>query len=174
MVPPSISPAGRASRSGARSRRSARATGRATARSCRAWRRSCGSSRSSWGAGGQAAIMLHAFVAILLLLAPAPTPAVVQQQWVPLGRRQVVPHGERDIVRTAGEGKFKHIRLVVDGGDLELFDVRITFGDGKTFSPTGRFSFTGKSRSRGIALPGAARTIRWINFFYRGNGTVHV
>ena len=55
-----------------------------------------------------------------------------------------------------------------------LFDVRITFGDGKTFSPTGRFSFTGKSRSRGIALPGAARTIRWINFFYRGNGTVHV
>ncbi len=118
--------------------------------------------------------MLHAFVAILLLLAPAPTPAVVQQQWVPLGRRQVVPHGERDIVRTAGEGKFKHIRLVVDGGDLELFDVRITFGDGKTFSPTGRFSFTGKSRSRGIALPGAARTIRWINFFYRGNGTVHV
>jgi hypothetical protein len=118
--------------------------------------------------------MLRAFVAIMLLAAPAPAPAVVQQQWVPLGRRQVGPPGDRDIIRTAGEGKFKRIRLVVEGGDLELFDLRITFADGKSLSPTGRYSFTGKSRSRVIALPGAARTIRWINFYYRGKGTVHV
>lgn len=121
--------------------------------------------------------MLQAFVAIVLLPAaapaPAPTPAVVQQQWVHLGMRQVGSHGDRDIVRTAGEGKFKRIRLVVEGGDLELFDLRITFADGKTFSPTGRFTFS-KSRSRVIALPGAARTVRWINFYYRGKGTVHV
>jgi hypothetical protein len=98
------------------------------------------------------------FVALML---------VVQQPWVHLGSRAVSPGGERDIIRTVGEDRFKRIRFVVEGGDLELFDVMITFADGKTFSPGGRFSFTGNSRSRVIALPGGARAIRWINFFYR-------
>ena len=92
---------------------------------------------------------------------------VVQQPWVHLGSRVVGSGGERDIIRTAGEGRFRHIRLLVEGGDLELFDISITFADGKTFSPAGRFSFTGNLRSRVIALPGGARVIRWINFFYR-------
>ena len=59
--------------------------------------------------------------------------------------------------------------------------MQVTFSDGKTFSPAGRFAFTGKSRSRVIALPGGARVIRWINFFYRmlpgggqGRATVHL
>ena len=99
-----------------------------------------------------------ALVAIVLL---------VQQQWVQLGARRVGSGGERDIIRTASDGRFKRIRLEVEGGDLELFDLQITFADGATFSPSGRFSFTGKSRSHVIALPGAARVIRWINFFYR-------
>ncbi len=99
-----------------------------------------------------------ALVAIVLL---------VQQQWVHLGSRQVTSGGERDIIRTTSEGRFKRIRLVVEGGDLELFDVRITFADGTTFSPSGRFTFTGNSRSRVIAWSGAARVVRWINFFYR-------
>ena len=129
-------------------------------------------------------MVLHAaFVAIVLLVAPAAAtaPAVVQQQWVHLGLRHVVSGGDRDIIRTTGEGRFKRVRLVVEGGDLELFEVSITFADGKTFSPGGRFTFSGKSHSRVIALPGAARTIRWINFYYRslpggghGNATVHV
>ncbi len=99
-----------------------------------------------------------ALVAIVLL---------VQQQWVHLGSRQVTSGGERDIIRTTSEGRFKRIRLVVEGGDLELFDVRITFADGTTFSPSGRFTFAGNSRTRVIAWSGAARVVRWINFFYR-------
>lgn len=74
----------------------------------------------------------------------------VQQPWVHLGSRSVSPGGERDIIRTVGEGRFKHI------------------------------SFTGNARSRVIALPGGARGIQWINFFYRrlpagrpGNAIVH-
>ena len=107
-----------------------------------------------------------AFVAIMLF--------ALQQPWVHLGSRVVGSGGDRDIIRTASEGRFKRIRLLVEGGDLELFDVMITFADGKTFSPPGRFSFTGSLRSRVIALPGGARVIRWINFFYRrlpGGGT---
>ncbi|HVH68371.1 MAG TPA: hypothetical protein VM716_10920 [Gemmatimonadales bacterium] len=115
--------------------------------------------------------MLHAALLAIAL--------VVQQQWVHLGTRRVSSSGERDIIRASGENRFKRIRLVVEG-NLELFDLRITFADGTTFSPSGRFTFTGNSHSRVIALPGAARVVRWINFFYRslpsgghGGATVH-
>ena len=114
--------------------------------------------------------MLRAvLVAIVLLPVPSAAwpPALAQQQWVHLGARRVSSSGERDIIRTVGDSRYKRIRLLVEGGDLELFDLRITFADGTTFSPTGRFTFTGKSRIRVIALPGAARVVRWINFFYR-------
>src|SRR2546427_2075541 len=42
----------------------------------------------------------------------------------------------------------------------ELFEVKITFGDGETFSPATRLYFKENSRSRTIDLPGAARIIR--------------
>jgi hypothetical protein len=108
-------------------------------------------------------------------------PAELQRGWVHLGARQIDFRADHDVLRTAGEGRFKHVRLVVEGGDVEMFDLRFTFGDGATFSPAGRFSFNGKSRSHVIRLPGAARTIRWIDFFYRslqggaqGKATVHL
>ncbi len=108
-------------------------------------------------------------------------PPDVQREWVHLGARQIDFRADHDVLRTTGEDRFKHVRLVVEGGDLEMFDVRFTFGDGATFSPAARFSFKGKSRSRVISLPGAARTIRWIDFFYRnlqsgaqGKATVHL
>ncbi|HVH08234.1 MAG TPA: hypothetical protein VM736_00425 [Gemmatimonadales bacterium] len=102
-----------------------------------------------------------------LCLPPAPASARSQQQWVHLGARRVSSRGERDIIRTMNGGKFKRIRLTVEGGELEMFDVQVTFADGSTFSPSGRFTFTGHSRARVIALPGAARVIRWITFYYR-------
>ncbi len=94
-------------------------------------------------------------------------PSDLQRGWVHLGARQIDFRSDHDVLRAAGEDRFKHVRLVVEGGDLEMFDVRFTFGDGATFSPAGRFSFQGKSHSRVLSLPGAARTIRWIDFFYR-------
>ena len=112
-------------------------------------------------------LLRAACLAIVLFPRLAPPGAVVQQQWVHLGSRVVGSGGDRDIIRTAGEGRFKRIRFLVEGGDLELFDVMISFADGKTFSPAGRFSFAGNLRSRVVALPGGARVIRWINFFYR-------
>jgi hypothetical protein len=108
-------------------------------------------------------------------------PRDLQREWVHLGARQIDLRADHDVLRTVGEDRFKHVRLVVEGGDLEMFDVRFTFGDGATFSPAGRFSFKGKSRSRVLSLPGAARIIRWIDFYYRnlqngapGRATVHL
>ncbi|HYL22679.1 MAG TPA: hypothetical protein VEU74_13010 [Gemmatimonadales bacterium] len=91
----------------------------------------------------------------------------VQREWVPLGARQIDLRTDHDILRTAREEHVKRVRLVVEGNDLELFDVRFTFGDGATFSPATRFLFKGNARSHVIALPGAARVVRWIDFFYR-------
>jgi hypothetical protein len=106
---------------------------------------------------------------------------VVQVQWVHLGTQRVNFRTDHDIVRTASEGRFRRLRVVVEGGDIALFDIRITFGDGTTFSPPGQFSFKGNSRSRVIALPGGARVIRWVDFYYRsisggpqGRATIHV
>src|SRR5438445_11430296 len=94
-----------------------------------------------------------ALVAIMLFALPAPPAAVVQQQWVHLGSRVVGSGGDRDIIRTEGEGRIKRIRFLVEGCGLELFDVMTSFADGKTCSTTVRFSFAGNRRSPVIAMP---------------------
>lgn len=101
--------------------------------------------------------------------------------WEHLGMRQVDFRVDHDVITAARQGRFRSIRIVVEGGDLELFDVRLTFGDGETFSPATRFYFREDSRSRTIDLPGGARIIRRMDFFYRsvvgggqGKATVHV
>ena len=116
-----------------------------------------------------------------LALLPALAATALQGNWVHLGSRRVDSRVEHDVLRASGDGRFKHVRLVVEGGDLEMFDVRFTFGDGKTFAPVTQFFFKGNSRSRTIALPGAARIVRWIDFYHRsipggrrGTATVHL
>jgi hypothetical protein len=88
---------------------------------------------------------------------------------------------DHDVIRALGEGQFRSVRFVVEGGDIEMYDVRITFGDGESFSPSTRLYFRGGSRSREIDLPGRARVVRRIDFFYRslfrggrGRATIHV
>jgi len=108
-------------------------------------------------------------------------PSGVQKEWVHLGARQVNLQTDHDVLRATGDARFKRIRLVVEGSDLEMFDVRITFGDGATFTPATHFSFKANSKSHVIVLPGAARIVRWIDFYYRsvpagrqGKATVHL
>jgi hypothetical protein len=101
--------------------------------------------------------------------------------WDPIGTQQVDFRGDHDVIRAAGAGRFRSIRIAVEGGDLQMFNVRITFGDGETFEPPTRLNFGEHSRSREIDLPGAGRIIRRIDFSYRsvrgggrGRATVHV
>jgi hypothetical protein len=93
--------------------------------------------------------------------------------WNRLGERQVSFRAERDVISALGEGRFRRIMLVVKDADLEMFDVRVIFGDGEPFSPATRLYFGGDTRSRVIDLPGDARIIRRIEFAYksvRGGG----
>jgi len=114
---------------------------------------------------------------VLGLLSSAP---VMAQRWEVLGSRRVSFAAERDVIQVgAVDGAFDAIRIDVENGDIEMFDVRVVFGDGSDFSPTTRFSFREGSRSRTIDLPGDARVIRRVSFAYssrlrRGRATVRL
>ena len=109
---------------------------------------------------------------------PLPGPT---SDWDHIGMRPVDFRVDHDVISGAGDGAFRAIRIDVEGGDLEMFDVKITFANGETFSPGMRLYFREGTRSRVIDLPGAARLIRRIDFFYRsalfgaqGRAIVHV
>ncbi|MFN2570238.1 MAG: hypothetical protein ABR537_01310 [Gemmatimonadales bacterium] len=130
--------------------------------------------------------------------APAPQPATVAEAraalttapastagWEHLGARPVDFRVDHDAVLAGGQGAFRAVRFDVEGGNIEMFDVKITFGNGESFSPATRFLFSGGTTSRVIDLPGNARIVRRIDFFYRtvggllttpgpANATVHV
>lgn len=116
--------------------------------------------------------------------APRPAPAAVAagpDGWERLGARVVSFQAAQGTVSAGGEGAFRRIMLVVKDADLELFNIRVVFGDGSVFSPDTRLHFAEGSRSRVIDLPGGQRVIRRIEFGYRsargggdGRATVEV
>jgi hypothetical protein len=130
---------------------------------------------------------MYALLAALMITACAPSPAhpnltvpAMRADWELLGSRRVSFRAEKDVIAVTGrEGLFKAIKLEVEGGNLEMYNVRVTFGDGESFSPETRFEFREGSWSRTIDLPGKARIIRKIEFWYRselkrGRATVRV
>ncbi len=62
--------------------------------------------------------------------------------WTRLGEHWVHGGADQDtILAGAAAGRFRRVRIKVEHSALEMFDVRITFGDGSTFSPPdARFS----------------------------------
>jgi hypothetical protein len=91
--------------------------------------------------------------------------------WTLLGRREVDFGRDHDAIEVGrAEGRFRHLRFAVYGGDIELYDMRVTFGDGQSFHPELRFHFREGSDSQVIDLPGDARLIRRVDFVYRSTG----
>ena len=113
--------------------------------------------------------MLALFAALTLVATPAPAaPNHQQAEWELLGTRQVNFRGDKDVITvTRKEGTFRALKLEVQGGSLDMYDIRVVFGDGSVFSPETRVEFREGSWSRTIDLPGAARVIRRIEFNYR-------
>jgi hypothetical protein len=67
----------------------------------------------------------------------------------------------------AREGGFTAIKLEVVGGNLEMYNIKVTFGNGQTLSPDTRIQFHQGSWSRTIDLPGPVRILRRVDFWYR-------
>ena len=87
--------------------------------------------------------------------------------WEPLGTRTVQSRLDTDVIHIGrSDGRFHQVQFVVRGSALEMYDVRIIFGDGEAWSPATRLVFTPGEWSRVVDLPGASRTIRRIEFRY--------
>ena len=117
--------------------------------------------------------------------AAAPEPRVedvvcrqVEGGWERLGVREVQGKVDHDVIEVgARDGRFKAIQIQVDGSALEMFQIKITFGDGQVFEPTSRLVFDKNTRSRVIDLPGDKRIIKRVDFKYGnlpGGGRAHV
>lgn len=122
---------------------------------------------------------MFALAAILLFTAPSSTPVSIRDNWELLGTRRVSFSAEKDVITARHQGRFRAIKLEVEGGNLDLYNIRLVFGDGTTFSPDTRFEFREGSWSRTIDLPGDARVIQRVEFWYqsqlrRGRATVRV
>ncbi len=88
--------------------------------------------------------------------------------WELLGRKDVSFLVDRDTVDVGrSQGTFRELKFVVEGAPVEMYDIRVTFGDGSTFHPATRLEFAPNSVSRTIDLPGRRRIIRKIDFVYR-------
>ncbi len=106
--------------------------------------------------------------AVVLLLLASACVSVRGGDWELLGRKEVSFLVERDTIDVGrSEGRFRALKLVVEGAPVEMRDIRVTFGDSSTFHPETRLMFAANSVSRTIDLPGGARIIRKIDFVYR-------
>jgi hypothetical protein len=100
--------------------------------------------------------------------------------WVTLGERVVNGRGriDRDVIHVGrAGGRFHRLQFVVENSALEMFDMRVYFGNGTVYSPPTRLIFRPGQASQVIDLPGGARVIRKVEFFYRdlpGGGRARV
>ena len=107
---------------------------------------------------------------LLLSLSLSISPAFAAD-WVKLGARNVDFKAESDVIQVgASGGTFTAIKLDVDRGGIEMYDIVVTFGNGEKFSPKTRFGFSKGSLSRSIDLPGKARIIKKVRFVYKSKG----
>ena len=108
------------------------------------------------------------FAALMLALLAWSFPAHALQGWERLGTRTVDFGRDADTIMIGrAEGRFTAIMFEVDGGTIEMRNVRVLFGNGDAFSPPTQFVFSDDERSRAIELPGPGRIIRSVTFNYR-------
>lgn len=87
--------------------------------------------------------------------------------WEHLGQRKVDFLADKDTLNCEGEGAFSSFRIEVEEGNLEMWDVQVTFGNGESHDVKTRLEFDESTRSRDIDLPGKARLIKKIVFKYK-------
>jgi len=90
--------------------------------------------------------------------------------WELLGRTSVDSRSrpDRDVIQLGKRaGRFKRLDFRVDGGDIELYNMRVVYENGQVQTPNFRHMFDSRGRTRTIDLSGDARTLDRVEFSYR-------
>ncbi len=119
---------------------------------------------------GKARVKLQGLQAEGAAAAPA-APRGGEPRWELLGRREVAFRAEQDTIPvTASEGRFRRLRLEVEGNAIEVIDLRVTFGNGDEQDVQVRERIAAGGSTRAIDLPGEARVIRSVRLRYKTEG----
>lgn len=90
------------------------------------------------------------------------------QRWVQVGAQQVSHRNARRVtLQNRADGRFHQIRLTVNGGSLEVYDLSVRLANGRSYTPDFRQTFDSKTRTRVIDLPSTTRSIDQIRFMCR-------
>jgi hypothetical protein len=103
------------------------------------------------------------------LLAAPDAQAQRRGDWVQLGCKQVNLFGqERDSINVGRrEGKFKAIRLLARGNDVEMVDLKVIYANGEPDDIPVRQWLRQGTQTRPLDLRGRERAIRRIDMVYR-------
>ena len=118
---------------------------------------------------------LAAIAAALVCAGVVATDAQAQRRdrdgdrWVELGCKQVAFIGaDRDSIRVGrSEGRFKAIRLLARGNDVELLDLKVVYTNGAPDDIPVRAMLRQGTHTRPLDLRGRERAIRQIDMVYR-------
>lgn len=96
-------------------------------------------------------------------------------EWEALGSAQIGTRLERDVIEVGRrEGLFRTIGFTVEGGDVQIEDLKIVYGGGEADDVRVRDVFKAGTRSRPIDLPGRGQFIQRIEVMYRAAGPVKI
>ncbi len=117
--------------------------------------------------------------------APAPAPPAIEApsaspeaprtkpegrgEWEKLGERWVDSKaangkGDHDAIRVNSPERFSALQIRDEHSSAEIFDIKVTFGDGSVYSPEVRLKFGAGTTSRNIDFPGERRVIKKVDF----------
>jgi hypothetical protein len=115
-------------------------------------------------------LQLNRFLVCTFVLGTAlSSPLLARSDWELLGTRKVSLTRQTDVIEvTRRNSRYDALRLEIDNGPLELFNLRVVFTSGESFSPATRINFGEGDQTRIIDLPGQARSIEKIVFDYKG------
>lgn len=85
---------------------------------------------------------------------------------------------DKDSIAVGGdEGAYTAIQVKVEGSSLNMFDIKVTFGNGETFDAKTKLEFNKDTTTRLMDLPGNKRVIKKVDFKYGnllGGGKAHI
>jgi len=105
---------------------------------------------------------------VLPLVFSSCSPNIVPSGWEFLGRREVNFTSDRDTIDVSrSAGPLKRLLVIAKMNPVEIFDIKVTFESGAVFDAANRMRlFVGRDQLF-IDLPGEARRVREVKFWYR-------